>query len=138
VSSLKKKQINLSEEYVRKIAIASRSNPRNIINLINKINLIHTEDNDSFLINLNKLLKNVEKLTAVELKYLKAINDSKTKKLGLNAISSIINEDMNYLSKKIEPYLLSSGFIELTEKGRSITSLGIKELVLQNIDILNI
>ena len=59
--------------------------------------------------------------TKEDIEYIKLLISKKNKAVGLNTISAILNEDINTITDVIEPYLITKGFVEKTNKGRIAT-----------------
>jgi len=57
------------------------------------------------------------------------------KPVGLNTLAASISEDSNTVEEVYEPFLLRSGLIERTPKGRTVTQMAIEHIMDQNYQI---
>jgi len=117
------------------LASVSRSTPRIALNIFKRIN-------DFALIDEINVIKKsyVEKvlnelgimhlgLNSLDLKYLKMLHsDYSDKPVGINTISSFLNENVKVIEEMTENYLIELAFIRKTSKGRVITQKGITYL----------
>lgn len=118
-----------------RIASVSRLIPRIAINylkrindfaLINKIDLI---DEEFVAKTLEKLGIKKHGLTDLDIRYLKMLHfEYKDKPVGINTITSYLNESKKTVEDIIEKYLIELLFIKRTFKGRVITKKGISYL----------
>jgi len=63
-------------------------------------------------------------LDEMDLRYLQLLANSGGKALGLGTISAALSEDEHTIEDVIEPFLLSSGYIQRTAKGRILSIKG--------------
>ena len=134
---------NLSEEFnleiddisLEIIAKSSRKTPRIAIGILEQLRdyaVVHYNNKitkDMILNVYNEIGIDELGLTVVDLNFLNILyNNFDKKPVGINSIVKIINESKESLESKIEPYLLSLGFIDITSRGRIITDKGIKYL----------
>ena len=126
---------NYSEEALDKIASVSRLIPRVGINYLKRINDyalasdIKLIDKKFVTFVLDKLGINKYGLNNLDIKYLRMLHfDYKDKPVGINTISSFLNENTKILEEMVEKYLIELAFIRKTSKGRVITDKGITYL----------
>ena len=131
----KKLEFNYDENALNKISSVSRLIPRIAINYLKRINdyaLINNIKiiNQDFVIDvLNKLGIKKYGLTYLDIKYLKMLHyEFKDKPVGINTITSYLNESKKTVEDIIEKYLIELSFIKRTFKGRIITKKGINYL----------
>ena len=118
-----------------RISSVSRLIPRIAINYLKRINDYALIDNiktidKTFVKNvLDKLGINKYGLNSLDIRYLKMLHyDYKDKPVGINTITSFLNENVKVVEEMIEKYLIELAFIRKTSKGRVITSKGITYL----------
>ena len=126
---------NYTNDALDKISSVSRLIPRIGINYLKRINDYALIDNVTLIDRkyvisvLNKLGVNKYGLNLLDIRYLQMLhNDYKDKPVGINTISSFLNESTKILEEMVEKYLIEIGFIRKTSKGRIITSKGITYL----------
>ena len=131
----KKLEFNYDENALNKISSVSRLIPRIAINYLKRINdyaLINNIKiiNQEFVLDvLNKLGIKKYGLTYLDIKYLKMLHyEFKDKPVGINTITSYLNESKKTVEDIIEKYLIELSFIKRTFKGRIITKKGINYL----------
>jgi len=120
---------------LRVIASVSRFTPRVALNYLKRINDYSLIDNIKFIDHLyvckilNKLgIRNLG-LNDLDIKYLKMLHYTyDDKPVGINTISSYLNESNKVIEEMVENYLIEISFIRKTSKGRVITYDGIKYL----------
>ncbi|MBR5662715.1 MAG: Holliday junction branch migration DNA helicase RuvB [Bacilli bacterium] len=131
------KRLNYSytNDALDKISSVSRLIPRIAINYLKRINDYALIDNikvidKTFVINvLDKLGINKYGLNSLDIRYLKMLHyDYKDKPVGINTITSFLNESVKVVEDMIEKYLIELAFIRKTSKGRIITPKGITYL----------
>jgi len=120
---------------IKMLASVSRNTPRIALNLLKRINDYSLIDgkNDIDHLYVCKILSKIGirnlGLTDLDIKYLNMLhivyND---KPVGINTISSYLNENVKVIEESIENYLIELGFIKKTSKGRVITMKGISYL----------
>lgn len=109
------------------IAKRGRRTPRIAIKLLKRV-IDFAEVKNSSVINLkitkyalNAIGINNIGFTKEDVEYIQLLISKKNKAVGLNTIAAILNEDINTITDVIEPYLITQGFIEKTNKGRVAT-----------------
>ena len=130
-----KHNIKITKEAKLKIGERSRGTPRIAIRLIKRVIDIATylEKNeiDEQLANnaLNKLGIDSLGLDSIDKKYLNFINiNYKGGPVGIETISAGLSEDSGTLEDVVEPFLIQSGLLERTARGRVLTLKCIKHL----------
>ena len=130
-----KLNFNYNIDALNILSDVSRFTPRIALNLLKRVNdyaLIKNikEIDRKFVISVLKILKiNKLGLNAIDIKYLKMLHvDYEDKPVGINTISSYLNETNKSIQDNIENYLIELAFIKKTSKGRIITEKGIKYL----------
>ena len=131
----KKLEFNYTKGALDKISTVSRLIPRIAINYLKRINDYALTYNNKlidkrFVIKvLDKLGINKLGLNNLDIKYLKMLHSEYCDKpIGINTITSYLNESRKTVEDIIEKYLIEIGFIRKTSKGRVITSKGITYL----------
>ena len=117
------------------VASVSRFTPRIALNYLKRINDYSLIDNIKFIDHLyvckilNKLgIKNMG-LNELDIRYLKMLHyEYADKPVGINTISSFLNESNKVIEDMVESYLIEISFIRKTIKGRVITMQGITYL----------
>lgn len=117
------------------IASVSRFTPRIALNYLKRINDYALIDNIKFVDYiyvcdiLNRLGVKNKGLKELDVKYLEMLHyDYDDKPVGINTISSFLNENNKVIEEMVETYLIEISFIRKTSKGRVITDKGIKYL----------
>ncbi|MGR5365690.1 Holliday junction branch migration DNA helicase RuvB [Photobacterium damselae] len=127
----------IEEEAKTKISMASKSVPRNAIALLKKCR-DYAQGNGRYSIELKDVEEafadseiNKDGLKKTDINYLRKLHNrcSETRKpVGLKTISDITGIDSTTIESAIEPFLIQSGYIDRTPRGRIITELGIAAL----------
>ena len=114
------------------IASVSRFTPRVALNYLKRINDYSLIDNLKYVDHiyvcdiLNKLGIKNKGLKDLDIRYLKMLHfDYDDKPVGINTISSFLNENNKVIEEMVENYLIELSFIRKTSKGRVITNKGI-------------
>lgn len=63
-------------------------------------------------------------LTRAELALLQRLKDAPAQTIGLNGLSKMLDEEQDTVEFVYEPWLLQSGFVAITSKGRTLTRAG--------------
>ena len=120
------------------IAKRGRGTPRIALRLLKRVRdfaEVNGEDRITFeraIDALDSLGINENGFDELDLKFLNILVSAKGKPLGLNTISSILNEDESTIEDNIEPYLIANGYIEKTPRGRIATKKSYEILRLQS------
>lgn len=131
------KRLNFSytRDALDKISSVSRLIPRIAINYLKRINDYALIENISLIDKgfvasvLDKLGIKKYGLNNLDIRYLKMLHyEYKDKPIGINTISSYLNENIKTIEDMVEKYLIEIGFIKKTSKGRVITNKGITYL----------
>lgn len=130
-----KLKVTYRAKALKLIASVSRFTPRIALNYLKRINDYSLIDNIKFIDHLyackilNKLgIKNMG-LNDLDIRYLKMLHyEYSDRPVGINTISSFLNESNKVIEDMIESYLIEISFIRKTSKGRVITSQGISYL----------
>ncbi len=119
-SNLLKCDIIIEDDLLADLAFYSRGNPRNAINIVKKVRDLSqasrriTLENILLLLNVNK-----DGLTVQEQRYIDIIkNQYKGGPVSLRVLAIGVGVSTNTLEKTVEPYLIKSGIIDITTKGR--------------------
>ena len=117
------------------IASVSRYTPRIALNYLKRINDYSFIDNIKYVDHiyvcdvLNKIGIKSKGLNDLDIRYLKMLYyDYDNKPVGINTISSFLNESNKVIEDMVESYLIEICFIKKTSKGRIITDKGINYL----------
>lgn len=131
----KRLDFNYTNDALDKISSVSRLIPRIAINYLKRINDYALTNNiklidKDFAINvLDKLGIKKYGLNNLDIRYLKMLHyEYKDKPIGINTISSYLNESIKTIEDMVEKYLIEISFIRKTSKGRLITNKGITYL----------
>ena len=131
----KRLDFNYTNDALDKISSVSRLIPRIAINYLKRINDYALTNNiklidKDFAINvLDKLGIKKYGLNNLDIRYLKMLHyEYKDKPIGINTISSYLNENIKTIEDMVEKYLIEISFIRKTSKGRLITNKGITYL----------
>lgn len=131
----KRLDFNYTNDALDKISSVSRLIPRIAINYLKRINdyaltnSIKLIDKDFAINVLNKLGIKKYGLNNLDIRYLKMLHyEYKDKPIGINTISSYLNESIKTIEDMVEKYLIEISFIRKTSKGRLITNKGITYL----------
>lgn len=123
-----KHDIKITDDAKLKIGERSRGTPRIAIRLIKRVIDIATylerEKIDEKLTNdaLNKLGVDSLGLDGIDKKYLNFINSNyKGGPVGIETIAAGLSEDVGTIEDVVEPFLLQSGLLERTPRGRVLT-----------------
>ena len=131
----KKLDVNYDIDALKKISSISRLIPRIAINYLKRINDYAITDNinninKEYVINVLKKI-GIKKygLNDLDIRYLKMLHKGyNDHPVGINTITSYLNESKKIVEDIIEKYLIELSFIKKTSKGRVITSKGITYL----------
>ena len=131
----KKLEFNYDLDALNKISSVSRLIPRIAINYLKRINDYALTDNikkinKEYVINvLKKIGINKYGLNSLDIRYLKMLHtEYNNHPVGINTITSYLNESKKTVEDIIEKYLIEISFIKKTSKGRVITNRGITYL----------
>lgn len=131
----KRLDFNYTNDALDKISSVSRLIPRIAINYLKRINDYALTNNiklidKDFVVNvLDKLDIKKYGLNNLDIRYLKMLHyEYKDKPIGINTISSYLNESIKTIEDMVEKYLIEISFIRKTSKGRLITNKGITYL----------
>lgn len=132
----KKIHLHLLSGAAKEIALRSRMTPRVANNILKRIldysiyNNIKKFDEINILDAFNFLNINSYGLSSEDIQILKCLYiNFKSKPVSLDAIASLLNENIINLRDINEPYLVNQGFIERTKQGRQITKLGVETYI---------
>ena len=123
------KKIKIDEESIYKIAATTRGIPRNANSYVARVydfalvmnnGVINPEivDEALYVMGINKFGLNQD-----DMDYMNFLN-SNTRAVGVDTICLTLGMDKDTVQTKIEPYLLSKGYIQKQPRGRVITDLG--------------
>jgi Holliday junction DNA helicase RuvB len=122
--------LKIDHNAVMEIAIRSRGVPRLCNRLLRRVRDFADAYNSSIDQELVIKAMQLEKidslgLSALDRRYMKTmVSEFGGGPCGINAISSCLNEDKNTIVEDVEPFLLRSGLIYLTQRGRQLSSKG--------------
>ena len=130
-----KLDFNYEIDALKEISSVSRLIPRIAINYLKRINDYAITDNikkinkDYALEVLNKIGINKYGLNNLDIRYLNMLYiEYQGHPIGINTITSYLNENKKTIEDIVEKYLIEIGFIKKTSKGRIITNKGITYL----------
>ncbi len=128
-------KIDIDDESAKIISSRSRKTPRITNRLIKRVAdyaLVLGDgviDKDITKKSLDKLKVDASGLDNIDIEYLKAlVNNFSGGPVGIESISASIGEEVTNLEDVVEPYLLQSGFIKRTTRGRVATEKTYKHL----------
>lgn len=130
----------LDDYSIMEIARRSRGIPRVANHILKRIRDFFDSNREKkidkeFLENVFKILE-IDQigLNNIDLKYLKTIAFKfQNQPVGLDTLSHALNEDKRTIEEFIEPYLIQTGLIKKTTKGRVVTLKGLKHLGVKDI-----
>lgn len=135
INASNKSDVTYKIRALKVIASVSRFTPRIALNYLKRVNDYAFIDNLKIVDHLyvckvlNKLGIKNKGLNELDIKYLKMLyNVYDNKPVGINTISSYLNESNKVIEDIIENYLIEISFIRKTSKGRVITNEGITYL----------
>ena len=124
-----KHNVKITPEAMLKIGERSRGTPRIAIRLIKRVidiaTFLEKKEIDEELANnaLNKLGVDSLGLDGIDKKYLNFIaKNYRGGPVGIETISAGLSEDSGTLEEVVEPFLIQSGLLERTPRGRTLTS----------------
>lgn len=129
----KKLGVQITEEGAMELAKRSRGTPRIANRLLRRVrdfiqfNKINEVTADSVKDVCSHLGIDSSGLDKASRNYVKILA-SKDRPIGVNLLASILGESEETIEDSIEPYLLQIGFVERTQNGRKITSLGVAHI----------
>jgi Holliday junction DNA helicase RuvB len=134
-------KIKIDKDSVREIAIRARGTPRIALKLLKRVRdyaqvhgtgEITKEITDKAL---EMLQVDSKGLDSGDVRYLMAIIEKHSGgPVGVETLASTISEDIGTIEEVVEPYLLQTGFIKKTPKGRVATKLAYDHLGVSNKD----
>ncbi len=126
---------SINKDAAEELALRSRGTPRIVNRLLKRVRDFAQVSGDDTINKkiVNKALKKLHVdshgLDEIDLNYLKTLIDQyQGGPAGLNSLSSNIGEDSETIEDMVEPYLLQSGFVQRTARGRIATPLAYKHL----------
>lgn len=117
----RRKKVTADNSILKEIAKRSRTNPRQLTNLLSQIFDLMSVRGKKFMVhglaNMTFALLGVDERGYLErdYEYVKALP---TRPVGLNWLSSVLGIDSTTIQEEIEPYLMQTGIIDRTPKGR--------------------
>lgn len=130
-----KENVKYKNKAIKVLASVSKNTPRIALNLLKRVNDYTLIDNIKEVDHLYvcKILGKIGirnlGLSDLDIRYLDMLHRIYSDKpVGINTISSYLNENVKVIEETIENYLIELGFIKKTSKGRVITSKGITYL----------
>ncbi|MDH5719476.1 MAG: Holliday junction branch migration DNA helicase RuvB [Spirochaetia bacterium] len=144
--------IKISKEAINEIALRSRNTPRVALRLLRRSwdhaivaqhnktqNAKNTEINEEIVVDsFQKMRIDLLGLTSLDISFLKTIADNYDGgPVGLKPIASVLSEDIITLEDFIEPYLVKTGLIKKTSRGRVITRKGYKHIGIDKVSLKN-
>lgn len=116
-----------SKDAASEIAKRSRGTPRIALRLLRRVrDYAEVEGEESISASraeyaLNELGINEHGFDEMDIKFLRILAQNTKRATGLNALAAALREDEGTIEDVIEPFLLSSGYIERTARGRVAT-----------------
>jgi holliday junction DNA helicase RuvB len=133
--SAKAMKININDEGAKEIACRSRGTPRIAGRLLRRVSDFALVGNNEIIDSTvaSKALKELQVddsgLNALDHRYLECIAKNYFGgPVGIESISATLGETRDGLEDVVEPYLIQSGFINRTQRGRMLTPLAFKHL----------
>src|SRR6185369_2598898 len=117
----KRKGVTADKSILKEIALRSRTNPRQLTNLLSQVFDLMSVEHKTFMVHglVNKTFALLDVDDRGYLKrdydYVAALPD---RAVGLNWLSSVLGIDTTTIQEEIEPYLMQTGIIDRTSKGR--------------------
>jgi len=133
-NAAKRTNLNISEQVAITIAKRSKFNPRNALLILDFVREIVSVENLKTVTQetvekaLDWLQIDKRGLTDLDRKYLETLKYLNP--IGLKYISSILCLDTSTIEEQIEPFLVNSGFVERTPRGRMLID---REIYLENL-----
>lgn len=119
--------IQVDNDACAKIEGVSRGIPREAQNILRRCNDF---GNHVTMETVKKALFHLEiddtGLTAMDVRYLKAIEAKRNNPQSLKNLEVLVDEEPSTIEKVIEPYLIERGFIDRTPRGRVLTAEGLE------------
>jgi Holliday junction DNA helicase RuvB len=109
------------------IAVRSRGTPRIALRLLRRVrDFAEVEDEKSIVATrarsaLDALGVNEHGFDEQDLRFLTLLVEARGRPIGLNTLGAALSEDAGTIEEVIEPYLLASGYLERTARGRIAT-----------------
>ena len=133
--SAKATKININDEGAKEIACRSRGTPRIAGRLLRRVSDFALVGNNEIIDSTvaSKALKELQVddsgLNALDRRYLECIAKNYFGgPVGIESISATLGEARDGLEDVVEPYLIQSGFINRTQRGRMLTPLAFEHL----------
>ena len=137
-------QIDIDDESAQIIASRSRRTPRVANRLVKRVSdyaLVEGNgsiEKDITLASLKKLKVDKEGLDNIDIEYLTAlVKNFSGGPVGIDSISASIGEESTTLEDVVEPFLLQTGFIKRTTRGRVATEKAYKRLNISEFNLLD-
>ena len=134
-NAARKENIFYKKRALKVISSVSRLTPRIALNIFKRINDYSLIDNYKSIDHiyvcgvLRKIGIRDMGLNDLDIRYLEMLhNEYNDKPVGINTITSYLNENIKVIEEMVENYLIEIAFIKKTSKGRVITSKGITYL----------
>jgi Holliday junction DNA helicase RuvB len=124
------KKVSISPQAAKTLATISKSSPGEAIKIFDGLHM--WADPESVQISDSTTRAYLEEmgvdletgLNSADISYLEIITKMPQNKATLSHLKSFLKLDEQFLKRKIEPFLIQEGFIELNEKGRVLTQIG--------------
>lgn len=130
-----KLQVNIDPESVHQVAVRARGTPRIALKLLKRVRdyaQVHGEGNITPQATTQALaMLEIDRLglDPLDMKYLRAIIEKHSGgPVGIETIASTISEDVGTLEDMVEPYLMQTGFLKRSPRGRVATTLAYEHL----------
>ncbi|MDH5795924.1 MAG: Holliday junction branch migration DNA helicase RuvB [Anaplasmataceae bacterium] len=124
-------EMNATTDAIKCIAMGSRGTPRIALRIVRRIrdfayveNIINTIEKEFIEYVFKKLSISDIGLDEMDHEYLNFLNKKYPSPIGINTISSAMDENITTIEEVIEPYLIKINFIDKTPRGRVITDIG--------------
>ncbi|MDR1007530.1 MAG: Holliday junction branch migration DNA helicase RuvB [Campylobacteraceae bacterium] len=120
--------ITCKDEASEEMAKRCRGTPRIALRLLKRIRDFAQIRNEEFIskerarYGLDELGVDEQGFDEMDLKFLNILLNSKGRPIGLSTIAAALSEDEGTVEDVIEPYLITTGYIERTARGRVATS----------------
>jgi len=136
LNSSKKLNVELDDDAANEIACRSRGTPRVANRLLRRVRDYNQVKHNNAKITKEAVEQAMQTLGIdamglddIDVRLLKVIDKHYNGgPVGVESLAATLNEEIDTIADVVEPYLLKSGFLKRTSRGRELTSLGAKHI----------